>query len=74
MKKYSLVLFAQFLWIKEAKSFTALALFLLVPDMAKEKKQGKGELWEHVLLGVISTLKGLFLLFYAFGASFPFPT
>lgn len=74
MKKYSLVLFAQFLWIKEAKSFTALALLLLVPDTAKEKEQGNGELWEHVLLCVISTLKGLFLLFYAFGASFPFPT
>lgn len=51
-----------------------MVLLVLVPDAAKEKEQRKGELWEDVLLGVISTPKGLFLLFYAFGAHFPFPT
>lgn len=60
--------------LRKLRSFTALVLLVLVPDAAKEKEQRKGELWEDVLLGVISTPKGLFLLFYAFGAHFPFPT
>lgn len=52
----------------------APAIFLLVPDRCGNGTGGKKESSEHGLLGVISTWKELFLLFYAFSTSFPFPS